>query len=48
VSARKTRAQAQPATPPLTDTRRIESTPDLPPLPREPAARRRAIRLRGW
>ena len=25
-----------------------ESTPDLPPLPVQPAARRRAIALRGW
>lgn len=48
MSARKARAQTQPTTPPPVDTRRIEPTPDLPPLPREPAARRRAIRLRGW
>jgi len=28
--------------------RRPEPTPDLPPLPQEPAARRRALKLRGW
>lgn len=28
--------------------RRPEPTPDLPPLPTEPAARRRALRVRGW
>lgn len=46
--ARKTRAQTQPATPQPVDTRRVEPTPDLPPLPQEPAARRRAIHVRGW
>jgi hypothetical protein len=28
--------------------RRPEPTPDRPPLPAEPAARRRALRVRGW
>ncbi|MFE9432873.1 hypothetical protein [Streptomyces sp. NPDC006640] len=28
--------------------RRPQPTPDLPPLPAEPAARRRAMRVRGW
>jgi hypothetical protein len=28
--------------------RRPEPTPDLPPLPQEPAARRRALKVRGW
>ncbi|MFI6491245.1 hypothetical protein [Streptomyces sp. NPDC050564] len=28
--------------------RRPEPTPDLPPLPVEPAARRRALKIRGW
>lgn len=28
--------------------RRPEPTPDLPPLPVEPAARRRALAVRGW
>jgi hypothetical protein len=27
---------------------RPEPTPDLPPLPREPVARRRALKVRGW
>ncbi|MFI9610372.1 hypothetical protein ACIHCM_01450 [Streptomyces sp. NPDC052023] len=30
------------------DTTRVESTPDLPPLPRETRARRRALKIRGW
>lgn len=30
------------------DLTRVEPTPDLPPLPRDPAARRRALRIRGW
>ncbi|MFI9344952.1 hypothetical protein ACIG0D_27355 [Streptomyces sp. NPDC052773] len=30
------------------DTRRVEPTPDLPPLPVEPKARRRALAVRGW
>jgi hypothetical protein len=30
------------------DLRRVEPTPDLPPLPRESAARRRALQVRGW
>jgi hypothetical protein len=29
-------------------TRRVEPSPDLPPLPQEPAARRRALKVRGW
>ncbi|MFI6560369.1 hypothetical protein [Streptomyces sp. NPDC050534] len=28
--------------------RRTEPTPDLPPLPRDTAARRRALAVRGW
>ncbi|MFR9796604.1 hypothetical protein ACL02U_11970 [Streptomyces sp. MS06] len=28
--------------------RRPEPTPDLPPLPVDPAARRRALKIRGW
>lgn len=28
--------------------RRVEPTPDLPPLPTEPEARRRAMKIRGW
>jgi hypothetical protein len=28
--------------------RQPEPTPDLPPLPQETAARRRALRVRGW
>lgn len=28
--------------------RRPQPTPDLPKLPTEPAARRRALRVRGW
>ncbi|MGW1135619.1 hypothetical protein [Streptomyces griseoluteus] len=28
--------------------RTVESTPDLPPLPTEPEARRRVMKLRGW
>lgn len=28
--------------------RRPEPTPDLPPLPQDTAARRRALRVRGW
>lgn len=28
--------------------RRPEPTPDLPPLPAEPKARRRALAVRGW
>lgn len=27
---------------------RPEPTPDLPPLPRDPEARRRAIKIRKW
>lgn len=30
------------------DPRRPEPTPDLPPLPVEPKARRRALAVRGW
>jgi hypothetical protein len=30
------------------DLTRVEETPALPPLPRKPAARRRALRIRGW
>ncbi|MET7431983.1 hypothetical protein ABZT16_23820 [Streptomyces flaveolus] len=30
------------------DLTRVEPTPDLPPLPRHPVARRRALRIRGW
>ncbi|MGW3727326.1 hypothetical protein [Streptomyces sp. NPDC000851] len=30
------------------DVTRVESTPDLQPLPREPRARRRALKVRGW
>nr|WP_159047583.1 hypothetical protein [Streptomyces antibioticus] len=30
------------------DLTRVEPTPDLPPLPRETTARRRALRIRGW
>ncbi|MES9523124.1 hypothetical protein [Streptomyces capoamus] len=30
------------------DLTRVESTPDLPPLPKAPADRRRAMRIRGW
>ncbi|WP_180685311.1 hypothetical protein [Streptomyces gossypiisoli] len=30
------------------DTTRVEPTPDLPPLPRETRARRRALKVRGW
>lgn len=30
------------------DLRTPEPTPDLPPLPKAPAARRRALRVRGW
>ncbi|MEV7994937.1 hypothetical protein AB0O67_24395 [Streptomyces sp. NPDC086077] len=30
------------------DLTRVESTPDLPPLPRETRARRRALKIRGW
>ncbi|MFH8768289.1 hypothetical protein ACWELO_02835 [Streptomyces sp. NPDC004596] len=30
------------------DLTRVESTPDLPPLPTKPADRRRAMRVRGW
>lgn len=33
---------------PVADTRQPEPTPDLPPLPVETAARRRAMRVRGW
>lgn len=33
---------------PTGDPRRVEPTRDLPPLPTEPAARRRALRIRGW
>ncbi|MEU3528857.1 hypothetical protein AB0E62_34250 [Streptomyces sp. NPDC038707] len=28
--------------------RAVEPTPDLPPLPTEPAERRRVMQLRGW
>ena len=28
--------------------RTVEPTPDLPPLPAEPEARRRVLQLRGW
>lgn len=28
--------------------RRVEPTPDLPSLPQDTAARRRALKLRGW
>jgi hypothetical protein len=28
--------------------RTVEPTPDLSPLPRESAARRRALQVRGW
>lgn len=31
-----------------TYVRRPESTPDLPKLPANPAARRRALAVRGW
>ncbi|CUW31750.1 MULTISPECIES: hypothetical protein [Streptomyces] len=31
-----------------TFVRRVEPTPDLPPLPIEPAERRRVMQLRGW
>jgi hypothetical protein len=31
-----------------TFVRSPEPTPDRPPLPAEPAARRRAMRVRGW
>ncbi|MER6749450.1 hypothetical protein [Streptomyces fungicidicus] len=30
------------------DLSRVEETPALPPLPRKAAARRRAMRVRGW
>jgi hypothetical protein len=30
------------------ETPRPEPTPDLPPLPQEPAARRRAMKVRKW
>jgi hypothetical protein len=30
------------------DLTRVEETPALPPLPRKSAARRRALRVRGW
>lgn len=30
------------------DLSRVEETPALPPLPRKPVARRRAMRVRGW
>lgn len=30
------------------DLRRVEPTPDLPPLPTEPAERRRVMKIRGW
>ncbi|GAA2441360.1 hypothetical protein [Streptomyces glaucus] len=30
------------------DLTRVEKTPDLPPLPRKAADRRRAMRVRGW
>ena len=30
------------------DLTRVEETPALPPLPAKPAARRRAMRVRGW
>lgn len=33
---------------PVADPRQPEPTRDLPPLPTEPAARRRAMRIRGW
>jgi hypothetical protein len=33
---------------PTRDVRRPEPTPDLPPLPRETTARRRALKVRGW
>lgn len=46
--ARQSRSDRNAQTPPSVDTRRVEPTPDLPPLPQEPAARRRAIRVRGW
>lgn len=28
--------------------RRVEPTPDLPPLPTEPDERRRVMKVRGW
>jgi hypothetical protein len=28
--------------------RTVEPTPELPPLPTEPAERRRVMKLRGW
>jgi hypothetical protein len=28
--------------------RRVEPSPDLPPLPAEPAERRRVLKVRGW
>jgi hypothetical protein len=31
-----------------TFVRRVEPTPDLPPLPTEPTERRRVMKLRGW
>jgi hypothetical protein len=33
---------------PTRGPRQPEPTPDLPPLPAEPAARRRALKVRGW
>ena len=31
-----------------TFVRAVEPTPDLPPLPTEPADRRRVMKIRGW
>ncbi|MGV9352320.1 hypothetical protein [Streptomyces misionensis] len=31
-----------------TFVRKVEPTPDLPPLPTEPADRRRALQVRKW
>ncbi|WP_277347389.1 hypothetical protein [Streptomyces sp. JB150] len=39
----ETEPRPQPA-----DVRKPEPTPDLPPLPQEPKARRRALAVRGW
>jgi len=30
------------------DLGRVEESPAMPPLPSKPAARRRALRVRGW
>ncbi|WP_432169709.1 hypothetical protein [Streptomyces sp. 1222.5] len=30
------------------DLTRVEPTPDLPPLPKNPTERRRALQIRGW